>query len=71
VARSNLPNIHLLTVDDNISASKAEQMAKHNIVLVVRNNIKASSAMKNKRSIIDFETYFLDELPEALKFWKQ
>ena len=71
VARSNLPNIHLLTVDDNISASKAEQMAKHNIVLVVRNNIKASSAMKNKRSIIDFETYFLDELPETLKFWKQ
>ncbi len=70
VARSNLPNIHLLTVDNNISSSKAEQMAKHNIVLVVRNNIKASSAMKDKRSIIDFETYFLDELPETLKFWK-
>ena len=69
VARSNLPNIHLLTVDDNISVSKAEQMAKHNIVLVVRNDLKNTEKMKDKRSIIDFETYFLNELPETLKFW--
>lgn len=69
VARSNLPNIHLLTVDDSISASKAEQMARHNIVLVVRNDIKNSDTMKDRRSIIDFETYFLDELPATLKFW--
>lgn len=69
VARSNLPNIHLLTVDDNIAANKAEQMARHNIVLVVRNDIKNADAMKEKRSIIDFETYFLDELPATLKFW--
>ncbi|WP_282807787.1 type II restriction endonuclease [Hafnia alvei] len=69
VARSNLPNIHLLTVDESIAASKAEQMAKHNIVLVVRNDVKNRDEMKNRRSIIDFETYFLNELPETLKFW--
>lgn len=70
VARSNLPNIHLLTVDESIAESKAEQMARHNIVLVVRDHIKNSETMKNKRSIIDFETYFLDELPTTLNFWK-
>jgi len=69
VARSNLPNIYLLTVDDNIALNKAEQMAKHNIVLVVKNDIKNADKMKDKRSIIDFETYFLDELPTILKFW--
>lgn len=69
VARSNLPNIHLLTVDDSISVSKAEQMAKHNIVLVVRNDVKNRNEMKHRRSIINFETYFLNELPEMLKFW--
>lgn len=69
VARSNLPNIHLLTVDESIAASKAEQMAKHNIVLVVRNDVKNRDEMKDRRSIIDFETYFLNELPETLKFW--
>lgn len=69
VARSNLPNIHLLTVDESIASSKAEQMAKHNIVLVVRNDVKNKDEMKDRRSIIDFETYFLSELPETLKFW--
>jgi hypothetical protein len=69
VARSNLPNIHLLTVDDTISSDKADQMAKHNIVLVVRNDIKSRDELRHRRSIIDFETYFLDELPSTLKFW--
>lgn len=71
VSRSNLPNIFLLTVDDNIALSKAEQMAKHNIILVVKNDIKNTEKMKDKRSIIDFETYFLDELPKILEFWKK
>ncbi|MGC7560854.1 type II restriction endonuclease [Pasteurella sp. PK-2025] len=71
VSRSNVPNIYLLTVDDDISESKAIQMGKHNIVLVVLKEVKNQEHLINKRSIIDFETYFLDEIPNILNYWKK
>lgn len=71
VARSNLPNIHLLTVDDDISQTKAEQMAKHNIVLVVPKLVKQQRHLSNRRSIIDFETYFLEEIPIIMSYWRE
>lgn len=70
ISRSNLPNIYLLTVDDDISESKASQMAQHNIVLVVLNTVKNQDKLKNKRSIIDFESYFTYEIPRVLDYWK-
>lgn len=71
VSRSNLPNIYLLTVDEDISESKAEQMAQHNIVLVVLGSVKAKAKLMNKRSIIDFETYFLKEIPKVMDYWRE
>ena len=71
VSRSNLPNIYLLTVDEGISESKAEQMAQHNIVLVVLDSVKAQAKLMNKRSIIDFETYFLKEIPKVMDYWRE
>ena len=71
ISRSNLPNIYLLTVDDDISENKATQMAQHNIVLVVLNSVKQNKALKDKKSIIDFETYFLKEIPNIMKYWDQ
>ncbi len=69
ISRSNLPNIYLLTVDDNISESKVQQMSEHNIVLVVTNTIKRQEKLKNKRNVIDFERYFIQEIPEIMSYW--
>jgi hypothetical protein len=69
ISRSNLPNIHLLTVDDDISENKAVQMAQHNIVLVVLNSVKQKATLSARHSIIDFETYFLIEIPQVMSYW--
>lgn len=69
VSRSNIPNIYLLTVDDNISDNKAIQMGSHNIVLVVLDDVKEQEHLKDKRSIISFESYFLDEIPNMVNYW--
>ncbi|WP_439328403.1 type II restriction endonuclease [Lonepinella sp. BR2357] len=71
VSRSNVPSIYLLTVDDDISENKAIQMGNHNIVLVVLNAVKQQAHLKNKRSIIDFESYFLDEIPAIMTYWSK
>lgn len=71
ISRSNLPNIYLLTVDDNISFSKAKQMSEHNIVLVVQKTVKAKNLLDKMHNVIDFETYFLKEIPQLMNYWKQ
>lgn len=70
ISRSNLPNIHLLTIDDDISDSKAEQMSQHNITLVVPRDVKQQTKLQNRRSIIDFETYFCEEIPAVMQYWR-
>lgn len=70
VARANIPSIHLLTVDDDISEAKALQMGQHNIVLVVLNSVKAQPHLASLHSVVDFETYFLQEIPDILRYWK-
>lgn len=69
IQRSNLPNIYLLTVDDDISENKVIQMREHNIVLVVLNETKQKSHLKEMRNVIDFETYFKVEIPNILNYW--
>ena len=71
VSRSNIPSIYLLTVDDDISENKAIQMGNHNIVLVVLNRVKSQEHPKDKRSIINFENYFLDERPNIINYWSK
>lgn len=70
VSRSNIPSIYLLTVDDDISENKAIQMGSHNIVLVVLNSVKSQEHLKDKRSVISFESYFLEEIPNIVSYWK-
>lgn len=69
ISRSNLPNIHLLTLDTEISAKKAEQMSEHNIVLVTLRKTKEEEHLKSMRNIIDFEAYFYEEIPNILDYW--
>jgi len=70
ISRSNLPNIYLLTIDDNISENKITQMSQHNIILVALKKIKEQQKFSSKQSVIDFETYFLKEIPLIMEYWK-
>lgn len=67
ISRSNLPNIFLLTCDDDISANKIKQMREHNIILVVFDEVK--NKLKDYESVISFENYFCDEIPAIMDFW--
>jgi EcoRII C terminal len=70
IARTGLPNIHLLTVDDDISESKAVQMSKHNVVLVVLKTVKEQPKLAKLPNVVSFENYFTQEIPDILRFWK-
>lgn len=70
ISRSNLPNIHLLTVDHNIPVSKAKQMSEHNIVLVVTRDVKQKTSLNKMHNIIDFEAYFTKEIPQIMAYWR-
>lgn len=71
VSRTGLPKIYLLTVDEDISESKANQMGKHNIVLVVLKSVKNDIKLRSYRNIISFEEYFMEEIPEILNYWNE
>ncbi|MFV0431146.1 MAG: type II restriction endonuclease [Alphaproteobacteria bacterium] len=69
INRTSLPQIYLLTVDDNISEQKINQMANHNVILVVYERVKKLNPLLSKRNVISFEDYFLSEIPEKLNYW--
>ena len=65
--RSNLPNIYLLTCDNDSSSSKIQQMREHNIILVVFKEVKEK--LKDFESVISFEYYFSKEIPSIMEYW--
>jgi len=69
IVRTGLPRIYLLTMDEDISENKAVQMSRHNVVLVVPKAVKQKPSLSGMANIISFESYFLEEIPETLKFW--
>jgi len=71
IERTKIPEIHLLTVDENISHSKASEMSKHNIIVVAFDWIANSESLKDMKNVISFEEYFFDEIPLVLKFWDE
>lgn len=70
IERTKIPEIHLLTVDQDISPSKAEEMSKHNIIIVTYKKVAESDKLKGARNIISFEEYLFEELPLIFKFWE-
>ena len=70
IERTKIPEIHLLTVDENISLSKAEEMGKHNIIVVAYSWIAESEKLKSAKNIISFEEYLFEELPLIFDFWE-
>ena len=69
IERTKIPEIHLLTSDENISVSKAQEMNNHNIIIVVYDWIANSEKLKPMKNIISFEEYLFEEIPSILKFW--
>lgn len=67
--RTGLPSIYLLTADEDISAGKVEQMANHNVILVVYDDVKKQETLSKKRNVVSFEDYFFAEIPQKLKYW--
>lgn len=69
IERTKIPEIHLLTADENISVSKAQEMSNHNIVIIVYDWIANSDKLKSMKNIISFEEYLFEEIPSILNFW--
>jgi len=71
IERTKIPEIHLLTVDEEISASKAEEMSKHNIVIVAYSWIANGNKLAKAKNIVSFEEYFFEEIPTIIEFWRK
>ncbi|MFV0290376.1 MAG: type II restriction endonuclease [Mangrovibacterium sp.] len=69
IERTKIPEIHLLTADEDISKSKAIEMANHNIIIVTYDWVANSDSLKAMKNIISFEEYLFEEIPNILKFW--
>ncbi|MDQ6976420.1 MAG: type II restriction endonuclease, partial [Mariprofundaceae bacterium] len=69
IERTKIPEIHLLTVDENISKNKAQEMANHNIIVVAYDWVANAAPLASMKNIISFEDYLFEEIPSILKFW--
>ncbi len=70
IERTKIPVIHLLTADRDISNSKAQEMSKHNIILVTYESVADSDSLTGMKNIISFEEYLFKEIPSILDYWK-
>lgn len=70
IERTKIPVIHLLTADENIPKSKAQEMANHNIIIVTYDWVANSDALSSMKNIISFEEYLFEEIPNIIKYWK-
>lgn len=71
IERTKIPEIHLLTVDEDISNSKSQEMANHNIIIVAYDWVANSESLSSMKNIISFEEYLFEEIPAILKFWEE
>ena len=69
IERTKIPEIHLLTADESIPKSKAQEMANHNIIIVTYDWVADSEALKSMKNIISFEEYLFEEIPNIINFW--
>lgn len=71
IERTKIPEIHLLTVDENIALNKAMEMSNHNIIVVAYNWVAESETLKSLKNIISFEEYLFDEIPSIMNYWNK
>jgi len=61
--------IYILTADENIEKPKVEEMAQHNIVLVIWDHIK-NSKFATTSNVIGYTQFFGFELPATKSLWQ-
>ena len=71
IERTKIPEIHLLTVDEDISLSKGAEMSQHNIIVVTYAWVAHKKELAGMKNIISFEEYLFEELPVIQKFWSE
>ena len=69
INRTNVPSIHLLTLDEGISRNLLDTMRNHNITLVTYEKVKKRFEGEYT-NIISFETLFNKEIPHIIEWWK-
>ncbi len=69
IERTKIPEIHLLTLDEDISLSKGREMSQHNIIVVAYEWVADKKELAGMKNIISFEEYLFEELPVIQKFW--
>ena len=67
--RTNVPAIHLLTLDEGISSNVLDLMKNHNITLVTYQETK--SRFEGYSNIISFENFFNVEIPHTIDWWQR
>jgi hypothetical protein len=66
--RTNIPTVHLLTLDDEISEANAKRMSHQNINLIVPEIEKLR--LTSADNVTSFEKFFNHTIPNYLKFWE-
>lgn len=71
IERTKIPEIHLLTVDEDISLNKGREMSQHNIIIVAYKWVADKKELAGMKNIISFEEYLFDELPVIQAYWRE
>jgi hypothetical protein len=62
----------LATIDDSLTESQMDEMARNKIFVVVPRNLKETNSKYTKAfNVITFETFFDEYLDPAMKRWKK
>jgi hypothetical protein len=69
LASTNAGKIYMMTADEKISHSKIQEMKKHNINLVIWDDLKKQK-FKRYYNVIGFSQFIKIDLPSSKKMWK-
>lgn len=70
LASTNAGRIYMMTADEEISASKVDEMKKHNVNLVVWDGLKRKK-FKKYYNVSGFSQFIKIDLPSSKKLWEQ
>lgn len=68
IARTRVPRIFLMTVDQDLNKQMAHTIDSHNIHLVVYDDVK-SEKLDDCNNVISFTNFFEKEIPHFLSYW--
>lgn len=70
LASTNAGKIYMMTADTDISSSKVNEMKKHNVNLVVWDELKKSQ-FQNHYNVSGFSQFIKVDLPSSKEMWKR